>query len=74
MRLSGRIRTRLPAAIGMRDHGIVPINWTTIAAELQRNWTLPTGQEMVKLFHEHYLPYGLLVDSFEAATAIRKAS
>jgi hypothetical protein len=58
----------------MRDHGIVPINWTTIAAELQRNWTLPTGQEMVKLFHEHYLPYGLLVDSFEAATAIRKAS
>lgn len=62
------------AVARMRDHGIVLLNWTTIAAELQRNWTLPTGQEMVKLFHDHYPPYGLLVDSFEAAAAIRKAS
>jgi hypothetical protein len=23
----------------MKDHGITPINWTTVAAELQRNWT-----------------------------------
>lgn len=62
------------AVARMRDHGIVPVNWTTIGAELQRNWILPTGQEMVKLFHDHYPPYGLLVDSFEAATAVGKAS
>jgi hypothetical protein len=28
----------------MKDHGITPINWTTVAAELQRNWSLPTGK------------------------------
>lgn len=68
------VTIRENAVARMRDHGIVLLNWTTIAAELQRNWTLPTGQEMVKLFHDHYPPYGLLVDSFEAAAAIRKAS
>lgn len=28
----------------MKDHGITPINWTTVAAELQRDWSLPTGR------------------------------
>lgn len=43
-------------------------NWTTVAVELQRNSTLRTGQDMVQLFHDHYPPYGLLVDGFEAAS------
>jgi Isochorismatase family len=30
----------------MKDHGITPINWTTVAAELQRDWSLPTGPDL----------------------------
>jgi nicotinamidase-related amidase len=68
------VTIRENAVARMRDHGIVAVNWTTIGAELQRSWTLPTGQGLVKLFHDHYPPYGLLVDSFDAANAVRKAS
>jgi nicotinamidase-related amidase len=57
------------AVARMRDHGITPINWTTVAAELQRNWTLPSGQALGRVFHDHYQSYGLLMDSFESVTA-----
>lgn len=53
----------------LRDHGVTPINWTTVAAELQRNWTLPTGQGLGRVLHDHYPSYGLLMDSFESVTA-----
>jgi catechol 2,3-dioxygenase-like lactoylglutathione lyase family enzyme len=49
----------------MRDHGITPINRTTVAAELQRNWTLPSGQALGQVFHDHHHSYGLLMDSFD---------
>jgi catechol 2,3-dioxygenase-like lactoylglutathione lyase family enzyme len=49
----------------MRDHGITPINRTTVAAELQRNWTLPSGQALGQVFHDHHHCYGLLMDSFD---------
>ena len=60
----------------MKDHGITPINWTTVAAEMQRDWRLPTGQEMGRVFHDHYHSYGLLMDSFESVSAnvVKKAS
>jgi len=60
----------------MKDHGITPINWTTVAVELQRDWSLPTGKDLGRVFHDHYQSYGLLMDSFEdkAANAIKKAS
>jgi nicotinamidase-related amidase len=60
----------------VKDHGVTPINWTTVAAELQRNWTLPSGQALGRVFHDHYQSYGLLMDSFEAkaANAVKKAS
>jgi nicotinamidase-related amidase len=68
--------TRELAIARMKDHGITAISWTTVAAELQRNWTLPTGQDMGRLFHDHYHSYGLLMDSFESVTAnvAKKAS
>jgi hypothetical protein len=53
----------------MRDHGVTPINWTTVAVELQRDWTLPPGQDLGRVFHDHYHSYGLLMDSFESVTA-----
>ena len=35
-----------------------------------------TGQEMGRVFHDHYHSYGLLMDSFESVTAnvVKKAS
>ncbi|WP_065943420.1 isochorismatase family protein [Pseudomonas sp. 25 R 14] len=68
------VSVRENAVARMLDHGIIPVNWTTIAAELQRNWTWATGQDMVKVFHEHYPPYGLLIDSLEGTMAAQKAS
>jgi nicotinamidase-related amidase len=70
------VTIRENAVARMRDHGITPINWTTVAAELQRDWRLPTGQELGRVFHDHYHSYGLLMDSFESVTAnaVKKAS
>lgn len=31
---------------------------------LQREWSLPTGQDLGRVFHDHYHSYGLLMDSF----------
>jgi nicotinamidase-related amidase len=68
--------TRELAIARMKDRGITPVSWTTVAAELQRNWTLPTGQTLGRVFHDHYQSYGLLMDSFEAVARndVRKAS
>ena len=63
------VTIRENAVARMKDHGITPINWTTVGAELQRNWTLPTAKEFGQLFHDHYHSYGLLMDSFESVTA-----
>src|SRR5215471_12273965 len=70
------VTTRELAIARMKDHGITPISWTTVSVELQRDWRLPTGQELGRVFHDHYQSYGLLMDSFESATAkpLRKAS
>ena len=35
------VTIRENAVARMKDHGITPINWTTVGAELQRNWSLP---------------------------------
>jgi nicotinamidase-related amidase len=70
------VTTRELAIARMKDHGITPISWTTVAAELQRDWSVPTGQDLGRVFHDHYHSYGLLMDSFESKTAkaVRKAS
>ena len=70
------VTIRENAIARMKDHGITPINWTTVAAELQRNWSLPTGKDLGRVFHDHDHSYGLLVDSFASATAkpLRKGS
>ena len=63
------VTTRELAIARMTDHGITPINWTTVAAELQREWSLPTGRDLGRVFHDHYHSYGLLMDSFDSKTA-----
>ena len=61
---------------GVVDASGALVNWTTVAAELQRNWSLPTGKDLGRVFHDHYHNYGLLMDSFESNTAkaVQKAS
>jgi nicotinamidase-related amidase len=70
------VTIRENAVARMKDHGVTPINWTTVAAELQRDWRLPTGKDLGRAFHAHYHSYGLLMDSFEGhpANAVKKAS
>jgi nicotinamidase-related amidase len=69
------VTTRELAIARMTDHGITPISWTTVAVELQRDWRLPTGQDLGRVFHDHYHSYGLLMDSFESKTAkVQRAS
>jgi hypothetical protein len=70
------VTTRELAIGRMKDHGITPMNWTTVAVELQRNWSLPTGKDLGPVFHDHYQSYGLLMDSFESVTAnlVKKTS
>ena len=70
------VTIRESAVTRMKDHGITPINWTTVAAELQQNWTLSTGKDLGQVFHDHYQNFGLLIDSFEStdANARKKAS
>jgi nicotinamidase-related amidase len=63
------VTTRELAIARMRDHGITPVSWTTVAVELLRDWSLPPGQELGPVFHDHYHSFGLLMDSFEAKTA-----
>jgi len=38
------VTTRELAIARMKNHGVTPISWTTVAAELQREWSLPTGR------------------------------
>ena len=46
------------------------------AAGLQRDWSLPTGKDLGRVFHDHYHSYGLLMNTFEAqaANVVKKVS
>jgi nicotinamidase-related amidase len=61
--------TRDLAIARMQKYGVTPINWHTVAFELQRDWRLPTSQAMGQVVHEHYHAYSLLMDSAAARTA-----
>ena len=43
---------------------------------MQRDWRLPAGQDLGRVFRDHYHSYGPLMDSFESVTAkvVKKAS
>src|ERR1700721_2228995 len=58
------VTTRELAIARMKDHGNTPINWTTVAAELQREGCVPTGQDLGRVFHDQHHSYGFLMDGF----------
>jgi nicotinamidase-related amidase len=70
------VTIRENAVARMKDHGITPINWTTVAAELQRNWSLPTGKDLGRGLPRPRSQLRSLMDSFEYKTAnvLKKAS
>lgn len=45
-------------------HGVTPVTWLMVAAELQRDWRNDTAEGTGKVFHEHLLNYGMLIDNF----------
>lgn len=49
-------------------HGVTPVTWLMVAAELQRDWRNPAAVSTGKLFHEHLINYGMLIDSHTAAS------
>lgn len=53
-------------------HGVTPVTWLMVAAELQRDWRSETAQGTGELFHAHLLNYGMLIDNHEFAKASQK--
>jgi nicotinamidase-related amidase len=54
-------------------HGVTPVTWLMVAAELQRDWRNETAGGTAKLFHEHLLNYGMLIDNHDYVTKGEKA-
>ncbi|NBN64806.1 isochorismatase family protein [Microvirga tunisiensis] len=48
-------------------HGVTPVTWLMVAAELQRDWREPTAEATARVFHEHLLNYGMLIDGHAAS-------
>ncbi len=49
-------------------HGVTPVTWLMVAAELQRDWRNETAEATGKLFHEHLLNYSMLIDNHAFVT------
>lgn len=62
------LATQQMAVSRLVRHGVTPVTWLMVAAELQRDWRLPTGQAMGQVFHQHLHNYGMLIDSFSHAS------
>ncbi len=50
-------------------HGITPVTWLMVAAELQRDWRSDTAAATGKVFHEHLHNYRMLIDNHACTTS-----
>lgn len=50
----------------MAQAGVVLTNWVAVAAELQRDWALPTGMKLGGVFAQSLVPYRYIMDSHQA--------
>jgi nicotinamidase-related amidase len=50
----------------MAQAGVITTNWAAVAAELQRDWSLPTGSKLGAVFAEYLTPYRFVMDSHQA--------
>lgn len=56
----------------MIQAGVKVVNWVAVAAELQKDWTLPTGPQLARLFADHLTFYSMLIASHQAAANAHK--
>jgi nicotinamidase-related amidase len=61
--------TQSMAVQRLAAHGVTPVTWLMVAAELQRDWRNETASATAQLFHEHLLNYGMLIDNHTAILA-----
>ena len=48
----------------MAQAGVVTTGWVAVAAELQRDWALPTGEALGGVLAQYLAPYRYVIDSF----------
>jgi len=53
----------------MTQAGVRVTTWVAVAAELQRDWRLPTGEGLAAIMGEHLPFYGMLAANLKAAKA-----
>ena len=53
----------------MTQAGVRVTTWVAVAAELQRDWRLPTGEALAAIMGEHLPFYGMLAANLKAAKA-----
>lgn len=63
--------TQQMAVQRMSAASVIPVNWIVVAAELQRDWRLPSAPRTGEIFHQHLHNYGMLIDNFAAQQAAR---
>jgi nicotinamidase-related amidase len=65
--------TQQAAMLRMAQAGVIVVNTIAVAAELQRDWTLPTATALGRLFRERLPNFGMLIANLEfTAGAVRK--
>jgi len=47
----------------MSQAGVICTNWAAVAAELQKDWALPTGEALGGVFAQYLAPYRFIIDS-----------
>ncbi|UVI33138.1 isochorismatase family protein [Paenibacillus spongiae] len=50
------------AMLRMSQAGVKLTTWVSLSAELQRDWSLPTGQALAQTYAEHFPEYSVLMD------------
>jgi nicotinamidase-related amidase len=64
------VSTQQLAVQRMLGAGIICVNWIAVGAELQRDWRIAAvdGKGLGNIFHGHFMPYSMLIDSFAHAS------
>lgn len=56
----------------MTQAGVILTSWSAVAAELQRDWRLPTSEAYLEIEIKHLSNYGLSVQGLNAASTMNK--
>lgn len=59
-------QAELASVTRMAQAGVKVTNWVSVSAEILRDWSLPLGQDLAKVYGEHLTSYGYLIDNLAA--------